>query len=99
MESPLPGRVVSLHQNYPNPFNPATTIRFSLRATEEVTLAVYDVTGRLIRTIAERSFAAGEHEVTWRGRDERGGAAPSGVYFVRLNAGGAVESQKIVLNK
>ncbi len=99
VSNPLPGRVATLHQNYPNPFNPATTIRFSLRTSEKVTLAVYDVSGRLIRMVAEQGFAAGEHEVTWHGLDEFGKAAPSGVYLVRMNAGGVVESQKVLLSK
>ncbi len=95
----FPDRTATLHPNYPNPFNPATTIRFSLRTSEDVTLAVYDVSGRLIRVVVKENFAAGDHEVMWYGQDELGRSAPSGVYFVRLSVGDVVESQKVVLSK
>ncbi len=89
---------LALEQNVPNPFNPATRIGFDLAGEGRVALAVYDAGGRRVRTlIAGEPRAAGHHEVVWRGVDERGAPVPSGVYFYRLEAGGAVESRKMLL--
>jgi Zn-dependent metalloprotease len=76
----------ALLQNYPNPFNPETTIGYSLPLESEVSLAIYDLTGRLILELAEGRQAAGDHRVLWNGRDRAGRSLPSGVYFYRLQA-------------
>ncbi|MBU1675704.1 fibronectin type III domain-containing protein, partial [bacterium] len=60
-----------LHQNYPNPFNPSTTLRFSLASRGDVTLKLYAVDGRLVRTLVAGELAAGHHEVVWDGTDQR----------------------------
>ena len=88
-----------LAQNRPNPFNPTTTIRFVLPAREDVTLAIYDANGRLVRTLVNEVRGYGAHEVTWDGRDDGGVAMGSGVYFYRLRAGKLTESKKMVLLK
>jgi hypothetical protein len=68
--------------------NPTTsgraTIRFGLPKADRVEIAVFDVSGRLVRTLADRRFAAGEHEIVWDGLDDRGHAAARGVYFTRV---------------
>jgi hypothetical protein len=79
----VPGSLV-LAQNQPNPFNPQTVITFSLPRAQEVTLRIYDLSGRLVRTLVQGPQTAGRHEVTWKGRDDRGGAVASGMYFYRL---------------
>ena len=76
-----------LLSNAPNPFNPSTRLRFALEREGTVALAVYDARGRLVRDLGARTFPAGEHAVTWNGRDEAGRAAASGVYYVRLVGG------------
>ncbi len=88
-----------LEQNRPNPFNPTTTIGFVLPGREDVTLAIYDAEGRLVRTLVNEVLGYGPHEVTWNGRDDEGAAAKSGVYFYRLRAGTLAESKKMVLSK
>jgi hypothetical protein len=89
---------LALEQNVPNPFNPATRIGFDLPGEARVSLAVYDAGGRRVRTlVAGEPRVAGHHEVVWRGVDERGDPVPSGVYFYRLEAGGAAESRKMLL--
>ena len=84
----------------PNPFNPSTAIRFRLAQTAPVTLAIYDLGGRRLRTLLEGPLqAAGEQSVTWDGRDGAGLPLPSGVYFVRLACAGRSAAQKVVLLK
>ena len=95
-EPPLP-RADALEPNYPNPFNPSTTIAFSVAAPGRVTLRVYDVSGRLVRTLLDGTMPAGRHEARWDGRTDRGAAAASGVYFCRLATPLSTKTQRIVL--
>ena len=81
----------------PNPFNPSTTVSFELASPVEVSIAVYDAGGRLVRRLVEERLTAGVHEVTWNGFDENGTTVSSGVYFCRLVADGARWTRKIVL--
>lgn len=85
--------------NHPNPFNPSTTISFALPEAEVVTLRVYDVRGRLVRTLADGSFEAGAHSVEWNGTDGGNSPVASGVYFYRLTAGGVDQTRKMLLMK
>jgi hypothetical protein len=92
--------VFRLYPNFPNPFNLATRIVFDAPKREKISLAIYDVMGRKIRTlIAEKSFESGTHEAEWDGRTDDGAIAGSGVYFMRLRAGGRTQVEKIVLMK
>ncbi len=76
-----------LEQNYPNPFNPSTSIGFQLEETSDVTLVLYDILGKEVRTLLFNDFyIAGFHKVTWNGRDENGNGLTSGVYFYRIYA-------------
>jgi hypothetical protein len=88
-----------LSQNYPNPFNPTTTISFSQKARGHVQLNVYDVAGRLVRELTNETRTAGAHTVTWDGRDGKGSAVASGVYFYRLTSPGFSQTKKMVLLK
>lgn len=85
---------ISLSQNYPNPFNPSTSVQFALPEAGFVSLAVYDVTGRLIASIANGEFGVGEHTVSFDAS-----ALSSGVYVYRLNAGGQTLTRKMTLMK
>jgi len=86
----------SLSQNYPNPFNPSTKIRFSIPVSGQgnVNLSVYDVLGREVSVLVNRSLKAGEYEINWNAEN-----IPSGVYFYRLEAGMFVQTRKVVLIK
>jgi len=85
-------------RNCPNPFNPATRIRFSLADPAEVTLAIYDPTGRRVRVlIAGTMLTTGEQEIAWNGRDLRGRDLPSGVYFASLSLDGWRETRELTL--
>jgi len=89
-----------LAQNSPNPFNPSTTIRFGLPRAATVDLAVFAAGGRRVATlIAGELLPAGFHAREWRGRDGEGRALASGVYFLRLEAGGRTVTQKMLLLK
>ncbi len=77
-----------LEQNYPNPFNPATNIRFSLPSPAAVTLKIYDLTGREVRTLVDEDYPAGFHAVNWNGRNHAGIPVASGIFFYRLDVAG-----------
>jgi choice-of-anchor B domain-containing protein len=89
----------SLAQNYPNPFNPATTIRFELDSSRRAALRVYDVGGRLVRTLVDAALDAGPHTATWTGVDDSGRAVASGVYYYRLDAGSTSLTRRMILLK
>ncbi len=92
-----------LDQNQPNPFNPSTNIVFSVPGEvgdeAQVRVVVYDLRGRAVRHLVEGPRAAGEHLVTWNGRDDAGRAMASGVYLYRLEAGGNQATRKMLLLK
>ena len=88
-----------LGQNHPNPFNPQTAIKFSLEQAGPVSLQVFDVNGRVVKTLADGRLNAGGHEVIWNGQDESGSSLASGVYFYRLQAEGRTMSRRMVLIK
>jgi hypothetical protein len=82
---------------FPNPFNPATRIAFEIGGNAAVELAIYDASGRRVATLVHTDLEPGRYEATWNGRTAGGREATSGVYFCRLEAGGAVETKKMVL--
>jgi hypothetical protein len=86
-ETPAIPTVFRAAPPYPNPFNPSTTIAFDLPAAQLVTLAVYGLDGRRVRTVLEAELPAGRHAVRWDGRDQGGRAVASGTYLYRLEAG------------
>jgi FlgD Ig-like domain len=96
---PDPASSLELHAPMPNPFNPMTTIRYTLAQASFVAMDVYDAQGRRVTQLEQGDRDAGEHAVTWNGRDARGSAVNSGVYFVRLASSGEARVRKIVLLK
>jgi len=93
-------RQTALHQNVPNPFNPTTQISFDLAQSGKVALRIYDVAGRLVRTLIDKEMAAGRnHTVVWNGLDDQNGRVASGVYFYRLDAVGSSHTKKMVVMK
>jgi acyl-CoA thioesterase-1 len=74
----------SLLQNYPNPFNPETCIDFSVSKSEIISLEIYDITGRLVRTIGNHIYSKGSHHIIWDGKNNEGFQSSSGIYFYRL---------------
>jgi subtilisin family serine protease len=84
-ENLQPG-VFHLNQNYPNPFNPSTSISYSLPFSAFVTIAVYDVLGREVKTLLRSQQDGRSYRVVWNGDDETGNAVASGMYLCRMNA-------------
>ncbi|UCE01746.1 MAG: T9SS type A sorting domain-containing protein [Candidatus Latescibacterota bacterium] len=80
----------------PNPFRESTEIRFSLRATGHVSLAVYDVLGRRIRTLVDGHVRSGVHDERWDGRTDSGVRVSPGVYFLQLSNEGEKQAQRIL---
>ncbi len=93
---PLPASF-SLQANYPNPFNASTFIRFTLPASNRVTLRLFDIRGRHLHTLLEEVVPAGAHAIRWDGRDRQGRAVASGVYLYRLETGGQNTTRKMTL--
>ncbi|MGQ0723094.1 MAG: InlB B-repeat-containing protein [Candidatus Eiseniibacteriota bacterium] len=81
----------------PNPFAGRTDLHFAVASASRVALTIYDVTGRLVRRLADEDMAAGEHLQSWDGRGEDGARAAGGVYFVRLEIGSFRQTGRIVL--
>lgn len=94
------GLPVSLRQAAPNPFNPITTIEFDVNRPSDVSLTVYDVRGRLVRTLWRGAVEPGLRKVAWDGRDEAGRDVSAGMYMVRLCSDGAdPQTRKLTLAK
>ena len=86
-----------LEQNYPNPFNPVTTIRFGLNEPSSIALRIYDVSGRLVRTLVADHLQAGIYERVWDGKDSGGRAVASGIYLYKLETKSVTETKKMIL--
>ena len=87
----------ALGANYPNPFNPATTIPLAVPAgAKTVDLTIYNVLGQPVRHVWTGPLPAGEHELTWDGRDAQGYPVAAGVYVYRLQVGEQTHARKMV---
>lgn len=89
----------TLSDNYPNPFNPATVISFELPATTFARITVLSLDGKKVKTLLAAQIPSGNHNVTWNGRDNLGRSVPSGTYFYRLEAGGTMDTRRMLLLK
>jgi len=87
----------------PNPFNPCTTIEYSVAVSGRVTVRVYDLAGRVVRTLVDGDVEPGEHKVVWDGTTDAGLRAASGVYFLKMETAGHSDTfratRKLVLLK
>lgn len=88
-------KVFALIDPYPNPFNATTTIEFHMPRKARTVLCLYDATGALVRTMRDGISEPGVHRVVWDGRNNRGGAVASGIYFCRLT----VERERVFTKK
>jgi hypothetical protein len=85
-----------LLQNYPNPFNPTTTIRYELSEPSKVMLTVFDVCGQQVTVLEQSDKPPGNYKAQWNGLDRFGNPVSTGVYFVRLDAGGVSQTIKMM---
>jgi len=83
-----------LSQNYPNPFNPSTTIQFSLSKSSHVKILIYSTLGHLVHTLVDEALPPGTYRKQWVAT-----GMMSGIYFYRIQAGGFVETKRLVLVK
>ena len=90
---------MSLQSVTPNPFVSSTTLRFELPESGPARLSVYDISGRVVRTLADGQTAMGAHAVRWNGTDDHGQPLPAGIYFARLDALGKTQVRRMVLMK
>jgi hypothetical protein len=97
-ENILP-RGFSLDQNHPNPFNPSTTITYTIPEGDAVNvrMRIFDLRGRLVRTLIEGTRGPGRHSVQWDGRDDRGEMVGSSLYVYRLDAEGFSSTKKMAI--
>jgi hypothetical protein len=93
------GLTTHLYSPLPTLFRAATTIRYSLAADGLVSLAVSDITGRVVRLLCKSSVKRGAYSVVWNGTDDRGRELARGVYFCRFSAGGYRQTEKLVLQR
>jgi hypothetical protein len=83
-----------LEQNYPNPFNPSTSIKFSLTNDQFVSLKVFDLMGREVRSLVSRFYKAGTYTINFDAKD-----LSSGIYYYQLKAGSNMQTRKMTLLK
>jgi agmatine deiminase len=98
-DRPVPQAVPTILSAFPNPANPVVTARYSVPQSGAVDLAVYSPEGRLVRLLVRATLDPGTYEAVWDGSDAAGRPVSSGVYFLRLVAGGEVSSKRVVVLK
>ena len=88
-----------LMQNTPNPFNPRTTVRYQLATKAHVKLVIFDVSGKVVRTLVAERQSAGRYQVRWEGTDDRGMTVSSGIYFYQISTGEFQDVKRLMLLK
>ena len=91
--------VFALHQNYPNPFNPTTQIKYDIAEDSFVSITIFDVMGRNIRTLMNVNQTAGYHSVRWDAKNDMGEGVSAGMYIYVIQAGEFRATKKMVLLK
>ncbi len=86
-----------LFQNYPNPFNSATKIVFHLPESGHVNLRIVDITGKVVKTLADDNFSAGKHEIFWDGTDSNFQQVATGIYFYQMKSDKFSSERKLIL--
>jgi hypothetical protein len=89
----------ALYQNYPNPFNPSTTIQYNVPRTGDVEVRIFDIQGRLVRSLSKSYQQAGVHSLVWDSRSNSGMVVASGTYFCQVLFNGTALVKKLILIK
>ena len=90
---------INLHQNYPNPFNPITSLGYDLPDNGFVNITIYDLNGRVIRTLVNSYKTAGYHLIEWNATNGKNEPVSQGIYVYTIQTGGIRQSKKMVLLK
>ena len=97
-DTEIPEKYV-LYQNFPNPFNPVTTLRYQIPERSKVCIRIFDLTGRLVRSLVDHNQDPGVYETAWDSENSAGRNVASGIYLVQMEAGDFTAVQKIILLK
>ena len=89
----------AIHQNYPNPFNPATTLRYDIPESGTVSILIYDMMGRIVKTLVNSSQTTGYKSVQWNATNDRNEPVSAGLYLYTIQAGEFRQTKKMVLLK
>ncbi|MBX2989861.1 MAG: Omp28-related outer membrane protein [Bacteroidetes bacterium] len=89
----------AISQNYPNPFNPTTQFDYAVSSRSFISITVYDLLGREVKSLVSDEKAAGVYKAEWDGTDNAGTVLPSGMYLYRMTAGNFSETRKMILMK
>ena len=92
-------KIINLHQNYPNPFNPITTLRYDLPEDAMVNITIYDMMGRVVKTMVNSQQNAGFKSVRWNATNDKGAPVSAGLYLYTIQAGEFRQTKKMVLLK
>lgn len=88
-----------LFQNYPNPFNPSTIIKYQIPSSGRVSIQIFDISGRLIRSINQEMKNAGTYQVVWEGKNNESQTVASGVYFYMVKFNNSIMTKKMLFIK
>ena len=89
----------AIHQNYPNPFNPVTTLRYDLPEDALVNITIYDMVGRVVKTLINDQQTAGYRSLQWNATNDAGLPLSAGIYLYMIQAGELRQTKKMVLLK
>jgi hypothetical protein len=99
VEAPSVPQIFTLEQNYPNPFNPTTQIKYALPEDALVSISIYDVTGRMVKSLINMNQSTGYHSLRWDATNYSGEAVSAGMYIYTIQAGQYRATKKMVLLK
>ena len=88
-----------IYQNYPNPFNPVTSLRYNLTEDGLVKITIYDMMGRIVKTLVNSSQTAGYSTIQWNATNDRNESVSAGLYLYTIQAGEFRQTKKMVLLK
>ena len=91
--------VFALHQNHPNPFNPVTTLRYNISENSLVTIAIYNILGKEVKTLINQTQDTGYKSVIWNATNDYGKPVSAGIYLYQIQAGEYMQTKKMVLLK
>jgi hypothetical protein len=86
-----------LYQNFPNPFNPTTEIQYQIPKESRIKIDIYNIQGQKIFTLVNALQSPGKYSVIWNGRDFQSNLQPSGIYFLKMEAGAFCTTRKLTL--